>query len=178
MCYGEIMCIARTRLLVLVLGSVVASGGPGLALAGAPDRMPTEPSKLSPKQQLAQLRRQITNIESIAAELEALAKAPMPKGLPAEDRELFPRYSAFVSRSAEQLRSSAEDWTDVLDEVEPTLTTRDDPRAFLQELAMSFNLQYLQLQSQMQHENRSYTAVSNIMKTKHDTVKNSISNIR
>jgi hypothetical protein len=43
---------------------------------------------------------------------------------------------------------------------------------------MSFNLQYLQLQSQMQAENRSYTAVSNIMKTKHDTVKNSISNIR
>ena len=48
----------------------------------------------------------------------------------------------------------------------------------MQETQMSFNLQYLQLQSQMQHENRSFTAVSNIMKTKHDTVKNSISNIR
>ena len=48
----------------------------------------------------------------------------------------------------------------------------------MQETEMSFNLQYLQLQSQMQHENRSYTAISNIMKTKHDTVKNSISNIR
>lgn len=48
----------------------------------------------------------------------------------------------------------------------------------MQEMQMSFNLQYLQLQSQMQHENRSYTAVSNIMKTKHDTVKNSISNVR
>lgn len=48
----------------------------------------------------------------------------------------------------------------------------------MQETQMSFNLQYLQLQSQMQSENRSYTAVSNIMKTKHDTVKNSISNIR
>ena len=46
------------------------------------------------------------------------------------------------------------------------------------ETQMSFNLQYLQLQSQMQNENRSYTAVSNIMKTKHDTVKNSISNVR
>lgn len=46
------------------------------------------------------------------------------------------------------------------------------------ETQMSFNLQYLQLQSQMQHENRSYTAISNIMKTKHDTVKNSISNVR
>jgi hypothetical protein len=48
----------------------------------------------------------------------------------------------------------------------------------MQETQMSFNLQYLQLQSQMQDENRSYTAVSNIMKTKHDTVKNSISNVR
>ena len=48
----------------------------------------------------------------------------------------------------------------------------------MQETQMSFNLQYLQLQSQMQNENRSYTAVSNIMKTKHDTVKNSINNIR
>ncbi len=48
----------------------------------------------------------------------------------------------------------------------------------MQETQMSFNLQYLQLQSQMQHENRSYTVVSNIMKTKHDTVKNSISNVR
>jgi hypothetical protein len=48
----------------------------------------------------------------------------------------------------------------------------------MQETQMSFNLQYLQLQSQMQAENRSYTAISNIMKTKHDTAKSSISNVR
>jgi hypothetical protein len=48
----------------------------------------------------------------------------------------------------------------------------------MQETQMSFNIQYLQLQSQMQNENRTYTAVSNILKTRHDTVKNSISNIR
>lgn len=48
----------------------------------------------------------------------------------------------------------------------------------MQETQMSFNLQYLQSQSPMQPENRSYTAVSNIMKTRHDTVKNSISNVR
>ena len=46
------------------------------------------------------------------------------------------------------------------------------------EMRVEFQPQYLQLQSQMQNENRSYTAISNIMKTKHDTVKNSISNIR
>ena len=48
----------------------------------------------------------------------------------------------------------------------------------MQETQMSFNLQYLQLQNNMQNENRQFTMVSNIMKTKHDTVKNSISNIR
>lgn len=48
----------------------------------------------------------------------------------------------------------------------------------LRDSAARFELQYLRLQSSMQHENRSYTAVSNIMKTKHDTVKNSISNVR
>jgi hypothetical protein len=48
----------------------------------------------------------------------------------------------------------------------------------MQEMQMSFNLQYVQLQNQMQNENREFTAVSNIMKTKHDTLKNAISNIR
>jgi hypothetical protein len=42
----------------------------------------------------------------------------------------------------------------------------------------NFSLQYLQLQQRQQNETRSYTAVSNIMKTKHDTAKNSINNVR
>ncbi len=48
----------------------------------------------------------------------------------------------------------------------------------LDEMQMSYNLQYLQLQNTMQDENRQFTMVSNIMKAKHDTVKNSINNIR
>jgi hypothetical protein len=48
----------------------------------------------------------------------------------------------------------------------------------MQESQMSFNLQYLRLQNQMQNASREYTLISNIMKTKHDTVKNSISNLR
>lgn len=43
---------------------------------------------------------------------------------------------------------------------------------------MSFSMQYMQLQAQMHHENQSYTAISNIMRTKHETVRNSISNVR
>ena len=48
----------------------------------------------------------------------------------------------------------------------------------MQEMNMSFNLQYLSLQQQMQTEKRKFTALSNIMKTRHDTAKNAISNIR
>jgi len=45
-------------------------------------------------------------------------------------------------------------------------------------MSQSFNIQYLDLQKQMQDENRRYTLVSNIMKTKHDTAKSAINNIR
>ena len=48
----------------------------------------------------------------------------------------------------------------------------------MQEMMASFNLQYLQLQEKMQMENRSFSTVSNVMKTKHDTAKSSISNVR
>ena len=40
------------------------------------------------------------------------------------------------------------------------------------------NSAFLQLQTQMQRENQIFTSVSNIMKTKHDTVKNSLGNLR
>ena len=48
----------------------------------------------------------------------------------------------------------------------------------MQEMSQSFNLQYLGLQQNMQDENRRFTLVSNIMKTKHDTAKNAINNVR
>jgi hypothetical protein len=39
-------------------------------------------------------------------------------------------------------------------------------------------MQYLALQSKVQQESRRYTTLSNVLKTKHDTAKNSISNMR
>jgi len=48
----------------------------------------------------------------------------------------------------------------------------------MQETQMSFNLQYLKLSQAMQAEGRSYALISNILKAKHDTLKNSIGNVR
>jgi hypothetical protein len=44
--------------------------------------------------------------------------------------------------------------------------------------SQEFNLYYLQLQEQLSAENRSFSAMSNVLKTRHDTVKNAIGNIR
>lgn len=82
-----------------------------------------------------------------------------------------------LAKKAEQVAKAA-------DAVKPgkpdpgALSTLLETTRQMQEMQMSFNLQYLALQNQMQNENRQYTMVSNIMKTKHDTVKNSINNIR
>jgi hypothetical protein len=40
------------------------------------------------------------------------------------------------------------------------------------------NLYYLQIQEEVNAQNRSYSALSNVLKTEHDTVKTAIGNIR
>ena len=42
----------------------------------------------------------------------------------------------------------------------------------------SASVAHLKLQSQMQKENRAFTSVSNVLKKRHDTLKNAIGNIR
>ena len=48
----------------------------------------------------------------------------------------------------------------------------------LQQQSQSFNLQYLQLQEDMQRENRTFSAISNVLKSKHDSAQAAIQNIR
>ena len=46
------------------------------------------------------------------------------------------------------------------------------------EFQASFNLQYLQLQQNIQADTRQFNLISNIMKTKHDAAKNALNNVR
>ncbi len=52
-----------------------------------------------------------------------------------------------------------------------------DATRALQQEARTFNLQYLQLQESMQRESREFTALSNVMKVRHDSAKAAIDNI-
>jgi hypothetical protein len=48
----------------------------------------------------------------------------------------------------------------------------------LQQQSQSFNLQYLQLQEDTQRESRTFAALSNVMKVKHESAQGAIQNIR
>jgi hypothetical protein len=48
----------------------------------------------------------------------------------------------------------------------------------LQESNQLFSMQYLELQEKMQQENRQYSTLSNVLKTRHESAKTAISNIR
>lgn len=48
----------------------------------------------------------------------------------------------------------------------------------LQEANWQFSLEYLNLQEKVQSENRYFSTVSNIMRTRHDSAKNAINNLR
>jgi hypothetical protein len=44
--------------------------------------------------------------------------------------------------------------------------------------AVRWNLQYTRLQDRVREESQRFQTISNVMKTKHDTAKNSIGNLR
>jgi len=46
-----------------------------------------------------------------------------------------------------------------------------------QQQSQAFNLQYLELQNQIQQDNREFSTLSNLMKARHDTAKSAINNM-
>ena len=111
---------------------------------------------------------------SAVAEMRRLAQTPEERGLAEADGQIVERVAGLIAERGRLTREiAAARAAGAVGQDQLLAATRQ-----MQELQMSFNLQYLQLQNQMQHENRSYTAISNIMKTKHDTVQNWISNVR
>lgn len=117
------------------------------------------------REQLVQL------VDGMKTDLESLEKSHQAVARAAE------KLSEFYSRLAEQVdrvaKLSGSASSGSAGQAQLLAATKQ-----MQEMRMSFNLQYLQLQNSMQNENRQFTMISNIMKTKHDTVKNSINNIR
>ncbi len=122
-------------------------------------------SKLSPKVSITDQIRKLAEDVRQAADAHAAMDARMKKIETLSQRVALAvsKHSASVSNLLNQASSK------------PTETKLF---AKLRALETAFNSQYLQLRSQMQRENQVFTSVSNVLKTRHDTAKNSIGNIR
>ena len=112
----------------------------------------------------------INRTRQTADALERLAKRPIGRKLSRKQRKEALRYNRWLINTSRRLRRFADLWNNRL--------KRSPRKRLSRETLKTFNLQYLNLQQNMQHENRQFTMISNIMKTKHDTAKNAISNVR
>ena len=133
------------------------------------------------------IAQRVTTLRGVRDVLRATAASPLPRGLSTPEFAEAQRYVAWLRVWAGRLDTLAATGESAIGSAGGAIGSAAsgngqdqllDANKQMAETQMSFNLQYLQLQSQMQNENRQFTMVSNIMKTKHDTVKNSISNIR
>ncbi len=177
---------------VVVSAIVMASAQAQLVRATEGQRQ-TQPQRTLIAQRVERLRQTSEAFRSIAA-------SPLPRDLSTEQRSEANRYVAWLKTCAGQMDALAASGEGAIGTGGGAASSGSSSMggngvvgnaaggggqdqllaatSNMQETQMSFNLQYLQLQNAMQNENRQFTMVSNIMKTKHDTVKNSISNIR
>lgn len=139
-------------------GAAAATKAAPPAAAATPDA--TDTGCKTPLDQCT--RDRIATLKAQSKSLTAAYRMKPSGTLTTEDKAKVQEYDRWLRKQSDRTRELAERGS--------AATTK--------QMQLSFNQQYLTLQSQMQAENRRYSGISNIMKTKHDTVKNSISNVR
>ena len=107
----------------------------------------------------------IDQLQALSRSLAAAASMKPRAGLSADERRKVDDYDTWLRAQSENASKLAAFGRNIKNEQ-------------FQIMSASFNLQYLQLQNKMQDESRRFTLLSNIMKTKHDTAKNAINNVR
>jgi hypothetical protein len=80
--------------------------------------------------------------------------------------------------SAASLQLNAPATTEALTNPDSSAGTDITQMHAMQKESQVFNLQLLQLQENIQNENRHFTTVSNVLRASHDTAKAAISNVR
>ncbi len=116
-----------------------------------------------------QLETRLKRLKETRKTLHKLSKQGHPRGLSTLEKAELKRYDGWLVLKCKELDN-------LLKHGEKLLKLSKGAGAV--EMQESFNLQYLQLQQDMQQQNRQFTMISNIMKVKHDTARSAINNIR
>jgi hypothetical protein len=117
------------------------------------------------------IKTRINNLRNTSRIFKELAMEPVSDSLNQEEKEEAEKYNKWLLDTSEEMSILGDKWEEKLDN---TMDKTEDK----QDMNKEFSEQYLELIQKMQSENRQFTLMSNIMKNKHDTAKNSINNIR
>lgn len=107
------------------------------------------------------------SLAKVASDLRAFAGMAAPKNLNAEEQKAYAVFTAKVVEAADRC--------DVLN---AGLDAALKKGSGFDEALESFTADALELQMAMQTEAQAFAAVSNVLKTRHDTIKGAIGNIR
>jgi predicted nucleic acid-binding Zn-ribbon protein len=157
----EVVMTKTARTAIACLGAIAAIAA---LLPGASQNKAARATGLDPAA--------IKAINEVGGDLEKLAESH--RNLMKAVSELDALY-AELSRKVEELSRLAADAEKAKGEPADRLF---EATRRMREMQMSFNLQYLMLQNRISQENRQFSMISNIMKNKHDTAKNSVNNVR
>ena|SRR5271157_216711 len=119
----------------------------------------------------------ITKLQQAARTFQELAAQPLPAQLSDKEKREAERHTRWLKDSSQELAELANRWHFRLTDIEKNQGLLSQQKQMM-EMNQSFNMQYLALQENMQNESRRFSLISNVMKTKHDTAKNSINNLR
>ncbi|MEO7251445.1 MAG: hypothetical protein ABIW30_02415 [Arenimonas sp.] len=162
------------RVRVLLAGALLSIAFPLSGLAADPvpgtDLRPVGRADSAMKLQTAE---RVARLKQTREQFLAAAAAPLPDGLSAEQRVEAKRYMVWLRVCAAHMEAIAAQGDGGGSQAQLPGATKD-----MQATQEAFSRQYLQLQDSMQNENRQYVAASTLLKSTHDSVKNSISNLR
>ena len=131
-------------------------------------------------QQLELLKGRVTALDQTSTTLRGLASQSVPRELAYEESKEAYRYGLWLRKASDRMDALGSKGRRIIKHCEGRREDGGMPSAGVEmgEMQRSFNEQYLQLQNKISHENRQFSMISNIMKSRHDTAKNSINNIR
>lgn len=105
----------------------------------------------------------IEKLRQASRVFKQVAASPIPRELGAQETQTANQFSSWLQKAAGEM----DDMADFLEKTKE-----------MQEMNQEFNEQYLHLQENMQQESRQFTFLSNVMKTRNDTIKSVINNVR
>ncbi len=155
---------------LIVLLAILASAP---ALAADTERTTAVPANLHcAEATLAECTRARVNLlRSLSRDLRGLATHGEEANLSRNDRERLDRFNAWLLATANKADALADSGAN---STQNLMTATQQ----MQETQMSFNLQYLMLQESMQNDSRQFTALSNVMKSRLDTMKGVLGNLK